>query len=77
MSGNWTVKFGSATVQKSRILTKKDTLGKDEMSSVDYLIGLVSFGVGCARKNYGAGYTSVSYYRDWISSTVQHMNVHF
>ena len=41
--------------------------------SSDYLVGLVSFGVGCARENYGGGYTSVKSYRQWIASTIQHV----
>ena len=36
------------------------------------LRGLVSFGVGCAKKGLGAAYTDVAYYADWIAAAIAH-----
>ena len=47
--------------------------GNDDGSGSDYLVGLVSFGEGCAREDLGGVYTSVKSYRQWIASTVQHV----
>ena len=37
-----------------------------------WLVGVVSFGIGCAQPNYGAGYASVSFYSNWIANTINH-----
>ena len=42
--------------------------------TVDFLVGIVSFGVGCARKDLGAGYTDVSHYRQWVTTTMSHFD---
>lgn len=36
---------------------------------IDYIVGIVSFGIGCATKDPGV-YTRVSSYIDWIESIV-------
>ncbi|XP_031340982.1 trypsin alpha-like [Photinus pyralis] len=35
------------------------------------LMGIVSFGVGCAHKTYPEVFTNVAYYIDWIDSTIR------
>ena len=44
---------------------------------VEYLIGTVSFGIGCARADMGAAYSSVHYYQDWIHSTINHFQLNY
>jgi trypsin len=46
-------------------------------SEVEYLIGTVSFGIGCARADMGAAYASVHYYQDWIHSTINHFQLNY
>lgn len=33
-----------------------------------YVVGIVSYGIGCARANYSTVYVRVAYYRSWIDS---------
>uniref|UniRef100_A0AAG5CN93 Peptidase S1 domain-containing protein n=2 Tax=Anopheles TaxID=7164 RepID=A0AAG5CN93_ANOAO len=35
------------------------------------LVGITSFGSGCAFKNYPDVYTKISFYRQWIVETIQ------
>uniref|UniRef100_A0A8W7Q084 Peptidase S1 domain-containing protein n=2 Tax=gambiae species complex TaxID=44542 RepID=A0A8W7Q084_ANOCL len=35
------------------------------------LVGITSFGSGCAFKNYPDVYTKISFYRQWIVDTIQ------
>lgn len=37
----------------------------------DVLVGLTSFGEGCAQKNVPAGYTNILQYAPWIKQRVQ------
>lgn len=40
----------------------------------DVLVGLTSFGEGCARKNTPAGYTNILQYAPWIVKKVQQLS---
>jgi len=40
----------------------------------DILVGLTSFGEGCAEKNTPAGYTNILQYYPWIIQQVQKIN---
>lgn len=46
--------------------------GKD--ASSDVLVGLTSFGEGCARKDVPAGYTNIKRYASWIRSRVKEVD---
>ena len=35
-----------------------------------YQVGIVSFGIGCGRRNIPGVYTKVSAYEDWIEETI-------
>ena len=37
-----------------------------------WLMGAVSFGVGCGRKELGGVYTNVKIYTDWIAASTAH-----
>ena len=43
-----------------------------EGTLIEWLIGVVSFGVGCARPGLGGAYSSVGYYSQWIANAVNH-----
>ena len=43
-----------------------------EGTPIEWLIGVVSFGVGCARPGLGGAYSSVGYYSQWIADAVNH-----
>ena len=33
------------------------------------LVGIISWGIGCARENFAGGYTRISEFKDWIKET--------
>jgi len=43
-----------------------------EGTPIEWLVGVVSFGVGCARPGLGGAYSSIDYYSQWIADTVNH-----
>jgi len=43
-----------------------------EGTPIEWLVGIVSFGVGCARPGLGGAYSSLEYYSQWIADTVNH-----
>lgn len=48
---------------------KRDSCSGDSggpLVASDRLVGIVSWGIGCARKKYPGVYAEVAYYRDWI-----------
>ena len=44
----------------------------NEGTPIEWLVGIVSFGVGCARPGLGGAYSSLEYYSQWIADTVNH-----
>jgi len=42
-----------------------------------WLKGVVSFGVGCGRKNLGGVYADVFQFTDWIQAAKAHYEQHF
>lgn len=54
-------------------LVLHDTVKSGDMNhQIIWLVGVVSFGIGCAQPDIGGGYASVSFYSDWISNTINH-----
>ena len=43
-----------------------------EGTPIEWLVGVVSFGVGCARPGLGGAYSSIEHYSQWIADTVNH-----
>ncbi len=41
-----------------------------EKSGQWYQVGIVSFGIGCGRRNIPGVYTSVAAYEDWIEEVI-------
>lgn len=37
-----------------------------ELNATWVQVGIVSWGIGCGRKNYPGVYTEVSFYKDWV-----------
>ena len=48
-----------------------------EGTPIEWLVGVVSFGVGCARPGLGGAYSSVDYYSQWIADTVNHFKANY
>lgn len=42
-----------------------------------YVVGIVSYGIGCARANYSGVYVRVAYYQNWINSTMNGFGIGF
>jgi secreted trypsin-like serine protease len=51
-------------------------IARGATSAADVMVGITSFGQGCAQKNTPAGYTNVQKYAAWIQSTLAANGLH-